>query len=448
MIEVKRAAPTPVSECLKNVFSQYGEDGILEEIFRRIGTTNKQCFEVGAADGKWFSNSRRLIDAGWQACLIEADPTNWPELDKLDGDKVTVVHGKAEPAGDNSLDSILAQCKFDAAMDLGVIDVDGQDYYLFNGMMKYRPRVIVVEYDANKPDGFVPELNGEGQAGIAAILSIGISKGYFSAATTPTNAIFVVNECRDLFFTEPKPEQQVTPVLEPIGGEAPTIATGVEQEIKITALLSRPRFGLNCFWDAASEALAPWHIPVQSFYGVFWGQCMQKALETSIADGVDWILTLDYDTLFNSSHVQKLIDCLGQNPNIDAVAGLQVRRGRPLALMVRPDGLAKMTGGPIQATTAHFGLTLFRASSIKKMKKPWFWSTPREDGTWNDGRLDDDIYFWGKWRDAGNTLFVHTGCKIGHVEEMVAHYDDTFQVQHSYLTKWRQSNGQKIEVFE
>ncbi len=82
------------------------------------------------------------------------------------------------------------------------------------------------------------------------------------------------------------------------------------------------------------------------------------------------------------------------------------------------------------------------------MKKPWFLPVPAANGGWGEGRLDDDIYFWGKWRDAGNTLFVHTGCKIGHVEEMVSDYDDKGQVNHRYLSEWRKSNGHKIRCFE
>lgn len=448
MIEVFPQKASAWSDVSRNVYSQFGEDGLLAEVFRRIGTTNKQCFECGAADGKWFSNSRLLIDDGWRACLIESDPSNYPELDRLDGGKVTVVHGKAEPVGPNSIDSILKLCSFDDKPDLGILDVDGQEYYLWNGMQHFRPRVMLVEYDQYAPANFVPDLGGPGQACFAAICSIAASKGYCNVAVTPTNALFILDSEREKFMSTisvPAPVPAPAPVPE---AAPPTLATGKEQEIKIAAVLSRPRFGLNVFWDCASEALAPWHIPIQSFYGVFWGSCMQKAFEDNIAEGIDWILTLDYDTLFTSRHVQLLIDALGQHAEIDAIAALQPRRGRPLPLMVRSDGEAPMTGGPVRATTAHFGLTILRAESIKKLKKPWFWSQPTPDGGWGEGRLDDDIYFWGKWREAGNALYVHTGCKIGHVEEMAAQYNGDYKVEHKYLSTWRSENGHRIKSFE
>ncbi len=437
MIDVVKAPPSEWTQVFENVYSQFGEDGVLKEIFRRIGTTNKQCFEVGAADGKWFSNSRRLIDEGWSAALIEADEKNWPELDKLDNPpRINVVHGKAEPSGPSSLDSILGQCGFVADMDLGVIDVDGQDYYLWNGMMKFRPRVMVVEYDRFADKAFVPDLNGLGQAGVDALCSIAVSKGYLNVARTETNAIFVLNSEREKFYT-PEPKS------------VPSLATGKEQEIRIAAVLSRPRFGLNVFWDCASEALSPWHIPIQSFYGVFWNQCMERAFEDNIAAGMDWILTLDYDSLMTSRHIQLLIDALAQNPQIDAIAPLQCRRGRPLPLAVRSDGTMPLTGGPVQVRTAHFGCTLFRCESFKKMKqKPWFGEVPAKDGSWGEGRLDPDIAFWGRWGDAGNTIFIHTSATIGHVEEMVSEFDASGKVSHAYLSEWRQRNGHTIKTFE
>ncbi len=470
MIGVTAAAPSPWTAHASNVYSQFGEDGIIAEIFNRIGTTNKQCFEVGAADGKWFSNSRKLVNEGWRACLIEADEKNWPALDKLDDPpRVTVVHGRADPAGPNSLDSILALSQLNTQLDLGVIDVDGQDYYLWNGMMKFRPRVLVVEYDPFADPAFIPDLGGLGQAGLAAICSIAVSKGYFNCGTTQTNAFFVDNRYRDKFYdfpdtfantsiapNPPKPTPPAPPPAPPIENcngivetvKPPVIATGKEQEIKIAAILSRPRFGLNVFWDCASEALAPWHIPIRSFYGVFWGQCMETAMEEALNEGIDWILTLDYDSLFTSRHVQQLIDALGQDPKIDAIAALQCRRGRPLPLCVRADGTMELTGRPVQVRTAHFGLTIFRAEKLRKLKKPWFHAQPNASGNWGEGRLDEDIAFWGNWGDSGNSLYVHTGCKIGHIEEMVSEYNEQGKHQHVYLTEWRQRNGHQVKSFE
>src|ERR1700750_1039389 len=57
----------------KNVFSQFGEDGIIEEICKRLKIEKGSIAEFGAHDGKFCSNSRNLILLGWDATLIEGD---------------------------------------------------------------------------------------------------------------------------------------------------------------------------------------------------------------------------------------------------------------------------------------------------------------------------------------------------------------------------------------
>jgi hypothetical protein len=76
-------------------------------------------------------------------------------------------------------------------IDLVVIDVDGQDYYLFNQILQYRPRVVMVEFDHNEDEEFIPTLGGEGQAGALAIQNLGMGKFYELVHATWCNAIFV-----------------------------------------------------------------------------------------------------------------------------------------------------------------------------------------------------------------------------------------------------------------
>lgn len=64
--------PHDLLDFKRNDFSQNGEDGIIEELFRRIGIEAKTCCEFGAWDGIYLSNCRRLIDQGWQTLFIEA----------------------------------------------------------------------------------------------------------------------------------------------------------------------------------------------------------------------------------------------------------------------------------------------------------------------------------------------------------------------------------------
>jgi FkbM family methyltransferase len=74
-----------------NVYSQGNEQIVLEQIFgRTIGT----LLDIGAADGKTFSNSLALIEAGWTAMCIEPSPGQFIALKALHGTNplVRLVH--------------------------------------------------------------------------------------------------------------------------------------------------------------------------------------------------------------------------------------------------------------------------------------------------------------------------------------------------------------------
>ncbi len=77
-----------------NVYTQFGEDGLIDAVFDRIGTTNRECFEVGASDGRWYSNTLRLREDGWGAVLMEKDSQQWRKLyDTYHGDLTDCIIG-------------------------------------------------------------------------------------------------------------------------------------------------------------------------------------------------------------------------------------------------------------------------------------------------------------------------------------------------------------------
>ena len=54
------------------MFSQNGEDGLIAEIFKRIGTTNRYFVDFGSSDG-FENNTVLLLRQGWGGLWIDAD---------------------------------------------------------------------------------------------------------------------------------------------------------------------------------------------------------------------------------------------------------------------------------------------------------------------------------------------------------------------------------------
>lgn len=178
-----------------NVTSQFGEDGLIAATLGRLGSINRWCFEVGANDGIFYSNTKVLRDAGWDSVLIESDDAAFDKLRHLASQHVRCVH---EKIGVNSLDRILAEANAPTDLDFGVIDIDGQDYWAWSGMFTYRPRIMLVEfaYRSEESGLLVPMVNDESglQASYASILELGQSKGYVALAKTTVNLLFARKE--------------------------------------------------------------------------------------------------------------------------------------------------------------------------------------------------------------------------------------------------------------
>jgi hypothetical protein len=139
----------------KNVYTQNGEDGIIERVFQIIGTTNKLCCEFGAWDGIHFSNTRSLILSGWEGYLIEGDGEKFIELmgNYSNNPKVTGICAWVDET-ENNLQSIFRKYGLTEDLDFLSSDIDGLDYYVFENLA-IRPRLVCIEINA----GHYPEAN-------------------------------------------------------------------------------------------------------------------------------------------------------------------------------------------------------------------------------------------------------------------------------------------------
>lgn len=199
-----------------------------------------------------------------------------------------------------------------------------------------------------------------------------------------------------------------------------------EAEVRVAALMSTPRLGFTDNFFCVSQALAPHGIAPIKHTGAFFGQCLQRSMETVIDDH-DVILTIDYDTIFTAKTVEALLTLL-MHSGMDAIAPLQTKREANTVMFALPgvsaDEKTEVEGDwfgkvvqPVE--TAHFGCTFIRTAAIKKMPKPWFLAEANAEGTFTGGHIDEDIYFWKKFAASGNRLGIATQISVGHAELMI-----------------------------
>jgi hypothetical protein len=152
----------------KTFHSQYGEDGIIEEIIRRLDgdrSAGRYCVDVGAWDGRFFSN--------------------FPQ------DSVYKVNARVTWEGEPGLDRILSRAGVPLRFDFLSIDVDGVDYHILESLRQYWPALICVEFNPSIPNAvdYVQPRDVEVTRGssIRALARLGAQKGYAVVAATHCN---------------------------------------------------------------------------------------------------------------------------------------------------------------------------------------------------------------------------------------------------------------------
>lgn len=185
-----------LSDFSRNVYSQFGEDGILAKIFEIIEPRSKTCVEFGAWEGYLHSNTANLWTNGWKGILIEGDKekfdklfTNTREYD------CACIHAFVRPSGVDSIDTILERQGIQA-VDLMSIDIDGNDYYIFESITKIMPRIVICEFNPTIPKHLEIVAAPDNFFGCSSLALVNLArrKGYELIAMTDTNCIFVHRE--------------------------------------------------------------------------------------------------------------------------------------------------------------------------------------------------------------------------------------------------------------
>jgi hypothetical protein len=178
----------------RNVNSQFGEDGMIEYLFQKLGISDGgTCCEFGAWDGKAASNTFRLVkERDFRALYIEGDTEKYKDLLETSKEfpKITPVCEMVS----NNLDLIFEQNNFPYDIDLLSIDVDSIDYEIWRDTHKVNPKIVIIEPNNAIPSWIKePVYDSAKGANYYILEDLGRKKGYTLVCNT-SNMFFVRND--------------------------------------------------------------------------------------------------------------------------------------------------------------------------------------------------------------------------------------------------------------
>jgi hypothetical protein len=201
-------------------FSQYGEDGIITEIFNRIGTENEYFVEFGVESGI-ECNSTLLLFKKWKGLWIEGNPQQKKNLTErfsqlLEEKSLSIEFSFVTK---ENIESILEAYRVPRELDFLSIDIDYNDLHIWDAIKSYKPRVVAIEYNAIFPPGveFIVSYDAERSwdgtshfgASLTSLCKLAELKNYklVGCCTAGVNAFFVRSDLVSNQFLNPGNDQ-------------------------------------------------------------------------------------------------------------------------------------------------------------------------------------------------------------------------------------------------
>lgn len=201
-------------------YSQCDEDGILLYLFALIGTLNKTCVEICAADGLECNTTNLIINHGWWGHLFDGSESNVARGRAFfAGHKDTFIHPPAFTQAwvtAENVNQVIEQSGARGRIDLLSLDLDGVDYWVWKAITIIEPTVVVCEVHnpvppdvavtiPYRPDFVVASFEDLFRgASLAAMVKLGAEKGYRLVGTNRYgyNAFFVKRGVHEALLPE------------------------------------------------------------------------------------------------------------------------------------------------------------------------------------------------------------------------------------------------------
>lgn len=129
------------------VFSQWGEDGIIQHLARVVEIKNKTFIEFGVEDFMESNCRFLMMKDGWQGFVIDGAPSNIARLRESYFYWKYGVEARAAFVTAENINDLLAESGFEADLGILSIDLDGNDYYVLEAISFFQPRILICEYN-------------------------------------------------------------------------------------------------------------------------------------------------------------------------------------------------------------------------------------------------------------------------------------------------------------
>lgn len=129
------------------VFSQWGEDGIIQHLVNHLKIENRTFIEFGVEDFLESNCRFLMMKDRWQGFVIDGSPDNIQRLEASYLYWQYPLRCKASFITSENISALLEESGFDKAIGLLSVDIDGVDFHVLKALDAWQPAILVVEYN-------------------------------------------------------------------------------------------------------------------------------------------------------------------------------------------------------------------------------------------------------------------------------------------------------------
>ena len=208
--QVKSANVKGIQDAEFRVFSQFGDDGIIQWLVHHLEIPNNTFIEFGVEDYSEANTRFLMMNDNWSGFVMDGSHEN---INKLKAQYYYWRHDlnvQAVFITKANINSLIAAQNFNEDVGLLHIDLDGNDYYIWKALNVIKPVIVIIEYNSlfgiDRPisviydDGFIRSNAHYSRlfwgASLLSLYNLAKEKGYsfIGCNSAGNNAYFVRND--------------------------------------------------------------------------------------------------------------------------------------------------------------------------------------------------------------------------------------------------------------
>lgn len=131
-----------------SAFSQFGDDGIIQYLIHNAETDTETFIEFGVEDYLESNTRFLLVNNNWRGLVIDSSAENIERIKQANPYwkyDLTAVHCWVDR---ENINSIIESAGFAGPIGLLSIDIDGNDYWIWECLEAAKPRIVIIEYNS------------------------------------------------------------------------------------------------------------------------------------------------------------------------------------------------------------------------------------------------------------------------------------------------------------